>query len=98
MQSLPKVVIFATGGTIVSSGANAQQVTGYSIDKVKVSDLVDAVPALNTVARISVEQVSNIDSSSMTSSVWVRLAERIEALAADPDVTGFVVKIGRAHV
>lgn len=63
MQSLPKVVIFATGGTIVSSGANAQQVTGYSIDKVKVSDLVDAVPALNAVARISVEQVSNIDSS-----------------------------------
>lgn len=94
MQSLPKVVIFATGGTIVSSGANAQQVTGYSIDKVKVSDLVDAVPALNAVARISVEQVSNIDSSSMTSSVWVRLAERIEALATDPDVTGFVVTHG----
>ena len=53
MQSLPKVVIFATGGTIVSSGANAQQVTGYSIDKVKVRELVDADPALNTVARIS---------------------------------------------
>lgn len=94
MSQLPKVVIFATGGTIVSSGASAQQVTGYSIDKVKVSDLVDAVPALKDVARVSVEQISNIDSSSMTSSVWMRLAERIEALAADPEVAGFVVTHG----
>ena len=27
---LPKVVLFATGGTIVSSGASATQMTGYS--------------------------------------------------------------------
>lgn len=94
MNALPKVVILATGGTIVSSGASAEQVTGYSIESLGISDIVQAVPALAHVARLQLEVVSNIDSSSMTSSVWIRLAERIERLAADPDVAGFVVTHG----
>ena len=35
-----KVVILATGGTIVSSGASATQMTGYSIQGLGVEDLL----------------------------------------------------------
>lgn len=93
-RQLPKIVVLATGGTIVSSGASAVQVTGYSIDKVRVDDIRATVPALSDIARIEAEQISNIDSGSMTSAVWLKLASRIEALASDPDVAGFVVTHG----
>lgn len=93
-RQLPKIVVLATGGTIVSSGASAVQVTGYSIDKVRVDDILATVPALSDIARIEAEQISNIDSGSMTSAVWLKLASRIEALASDPDVAGFVVTHG----
>lgn len=93
-RQLPKIVVLATGGTIVSSGASAVQVTGYSIDKVRVDDILATVLALSDIARIEAEQISNIDSGSMTSAVWLKLASRIEALASDPDVAGFVVTHG----
>lgn len=90
----PKVVIFATGGTIVSSGASATQMTGYSIQGLKVEDLLGAVPMLTDVADVEAHQVANIDSSSMTSAVWLTLARAIEDAAARPDVTGIVVTHG----
>lgn len=88
-RQLPKIVVLATGGTIVSSGASAVQVTGYSIDKVRVDDILATVPALSDIARIEAEQISNIDSGSMTSAVWLKLASRIEALASDPTLPWF---------
>jgi len=47
-----KVVILATGGTIVSSGASATQMTGYSIQGLGVEDLLSAVPMLADVAEV----------------------------------------------
>ena len=93
-MSKPKVVIFATGGTIVSSGASATQMTGYSIQGLKVEDVLSAVPMLTDVADVEAHQVTNIDSSSMTSAVWIKLARAIEDAASRPDVTGIVVTHG----
>ena len=59
----PNVALFATGGTIVSSGESATQMTGYSIKDFRVDDLLKAVPALEDVARLEVRQIANIDSS-----------------------------------
>ena len=66
---LPRLVVLTTGGTIVSSGDSATQMTGYSIRGVTVDKLLKGVPELDQLATLTVEPVANIDSSSMTSSV-----------------------------
>lgn len=93
-QSASKVVILATGGTIVSSGASATQMTGYSIQGLNVNDLLAAVPMLSDVADVEASQVSNIDSSSMTSAVWMKLARAVEDALAREDVAGVVITHG----
>lgn len=90
----PNVALFATGGTIVSSGESATQMTGYSIKDFRVDDLLKAVPALEDVARLEVRQIANIDSSSMTSRVWIDLARAIDAALARDDIAGAVVTHG----
>ena len=86
-----KVVILATGGTIVSSGASATQMTGYSIQGLGVEDLLSAVPML---ADVEAARVSNIDSSSMTSEVWLKLANAVEEALRREDVSGVVITHG----
>ena len=89
-----KVVILATGGTIVSSGASATQMTGYSIQGLGVEDLLSAVPMLADVADVEAARVSNIDSSSMTSEVWLKLANAVEEALRREDVSGVVITHG----
>ena len=90
----PRIALLATGGTIVSSGTSPDQMTGYGIENFRVTDLVAAVPGIEKIAELEVEQVANIDSSSMTYGVWRALAERIEAYAAREDIDGIVVTHG----
>jgi len=90
-QTLPRVVVLATGGTIASKfdpgiGALAPSATG--------ADLVRAVPDLEKIARIDVEQIANIGSYDMTPDVWRQLSKRANALLARNDVTGVVVTHG----
>lgn len=93
-STLPTVVVLATGGTIVSSGASATQMTGYSITNFSVEMLTAAVPALQEIANIECRQVANIDSSSMTSRVWFDLAAAVEEAAARDDVASVVITHG----
>ncbi len=93
-QCASKVVILATGGTIVSSGASATQMTGYSIQGLGVDDLLSAVPMLADAARVEAAQVSNIDSSSMTSKVWMTLARAVQDALDREDVSGVVITHG----
>ena len=93
-EALPKIVVFATGGTIVSSGDDPTQLTGYRIKGLNVESLISGVPALSAVATLEAEQIANIDSMSLTSEVWLRLARGIEAAAARDDVDGIVITHG----
>jgi L-asparaginase len=70
---LPRVVVLATGGTIASRfdpaiGALAPAATG--------ADLVRAVPGLDKIARVDVEQIANIGSYDMTPDIWRHLSRR----------------------
>jgi L-asparaginase len=90
-QKLPRVVVLATGGTIASKfdpsiGALAPTATG--------ADLVRAVPGLEKIATVDVEQVANIGSYDMTPDVWRQLSKRANALLATNDVSGVVVTHG----
>ena len=85
-QELPRVRVIATGGTIAGR-ATGGQLTGAQI--------VEAVPELESVARIEVEEFSRIGSSAMTPDHWLRLSRRINQLLEDePELAGVVVTHG----
>ena len=59
----PKIAVIGTGGTIVSSGSTATQMTGYSITDADIHTIVTALPELNDIAEIATFSVFNIGSS-----------------------------------
>jgi L-asparaginase len=90
---LPRVVVLATGGTI--AGAAASDVTaGYTSGQVGVEQLLAAVPQAGKLAQLRGEQVSNIGSQDMNDEVWLKLAARVNELAASRDVDGIVITHG----
>jgi L-asparaginase len=90
-QTLPSVVVLATGGTIASRQNLTQ---GMSLPSLSGDQLVDAVPALKKIARVRSEQIANVGSRDMTPAIWLKVAARANELLAQPDVTGVVVTHG----
>jgi L-asparaginase len=91
--SRPRIHILATGGTI----AGAQAVPGgqgYAAGTFTVDALLAAVPDLAGIARVDGEQLVNIGSQDMNDRVWLKLARRLDELAALPEVDGIVVTHG----
>ncbi|SMG25426.1 asparaginase [Paraburkholderia susongensis] len=92
--SLPRIAVLATGGTIAGAAADATNTSGYQAGVVGVDQLLAAVPALSTVARIAPEQIASVDSKDMTLPLWTTLAQRINTLLASDAVDGVVVTHG----
>src|SRR5262245_21081227 len=89
----PHVVIVATGGTIAGSAAS-QTEAGYKSGAVGVDILIGAVPQLKDLADVTGEQVASIGSQDMNDEVWLKLANRVNALLADPKVDGIAITHG----
>ena len=90
-EELPRIVVLATGGTIASTyddtiGALRVALTG--------DEIVNAVPGLDEIARITVEEIANVNSRNMTPAIWLRLSRRANELLAMPGVAGIVVTHG----
>ena len=93
-QTLPNVVILATGGTIAGTGATSTTTVGYTAAKVGVDALIAAVPELKKVANVRGEQVMQIASENMNNDAWLKLAKRVNTLLAQSDVDGIVITHG----
>jgi L-asparaginase len=91
---LPNVVLLATGGTIAGTGATSTTTVGYQAAKLPVTALITAVPELKTIANVTGEQVLQIASEDMTNAGLLKLAERVNAVLAKPDVDGVVITHG----
>src|SRR4051812_38133463 len=91
--ALPKIVVLATGGTIAGAAGSDVQ-SAYTSGQVGVDQLLAAVPQAKKIARLRGEQISNIGSQDMNDEVWLKLARRINQLAAEPDVAGIVITHG----
>src|SRR5688572_1923180 len=91
--SLPEVVVLATGGTIAGAAASDVQ-AGYTSGQVGVEQLLAAVPQAKKLARLRGEQVANIGSQDMNDKVWLKLANRVNEILANPDVAGIVITHG----
>ncbi|RPE13491.1 type II asparaginase [Chitinophaga lutea] len=92
-QKLPNVVILATGGTIAGAGESSVG-SAYTAGKLPIDALLNAVPEARKIANLSGEQVASVGSQAMHDSVWLKLAKRINVLAAQPDVDGIVITHG----
>jgi L-asparaginase len=93
LPALPTIVVLATGGTIAGAAASDVQ-AGYTSGQVGVEQLLAAVPQAKKLANLRGEQIANIGSQDMNDSVWIKLATRINALLAQPDVAGVVITHG----
>src|SRR5262245_8194542 len=83
----PRITILATGGTIAGK-ANKNSAVGYTSGQASAQDLIDAVPGIEKLAKLSAEQISNIGSQDMNDEVWVKLATRINELFAKGETDG----------
>jgi L-asparaginase len=92
-DKLPNVVVLATGGTIAGAAASDVQ-AAYTSGQVGVEQLLAAVPQAKKLATMRGEQISNIGSQDMNDEVWLKLARRVNELAAMPDVDGIVITHG----
>jgi L-asparaginase type II len=83
--ALPRVFLFATGGTI------SNKVGG----RLTVDELIASIPGLDRRVQAQGEQFANTSSSALTMEQWVDLAKRINArFKSDPQLAGAVVTSG----
>jgi L-asparaginase len=92
-EARPTVAVLATGGTIAGAAGSDVQ-AAYTSGKVGVEQLLAAVPQAGKLAALRGEQISNIGSQDMNDEVWLKLARRVNELAAMSDVSGIVITHG----
>src|SRR6188768_1612628 len=84
-ETLPKVVLFATGGTISNK-------TG---GRLTVEELIQSVPDLGKRVRAEGTQFTNVSSGQITMQQWLDLSRQInDRLKKDADIAGVVVTSG----
>ena len=84
-QQLPRVYLFATGGTI--SNRNGGRLT--------VEELIKSVPDLDKKVKANGEQFANVSSGQITMDQWLSLARKInEKFRKEQDLAGIVVTSG----
>jgi L-asparaginase len=90
-DNLPTVVVLSTGGTIAST--RAAEGEGYS-SNLTGEQLVAAVPGLDQVARIEVQNVVNVGSTNMTPALWLEVSKRANTALQREEVSGVLVTHG----
>ena len=93
MMATPNIVIIGTGGTIAGQAGSATDLA-YEAAKLSVDDLLQAVPGLENVAKISAENLFSLNSKDMGPAEWQLLAGRIEGTLKDPGISGVVITHG----
>ena len=83
-DALPLIKVIATGGTIANTPSG----------RLHANDVLEAIPELKKIARLEVEEVIRVGSSSITVANWLTLAKRINAVVKIDDVKGVVVTHG----
>jgi L-asparaginase len=90
-QELPTVVVLSTGGTIAST--QSEEEGGYT-SNLTGEQLVAAVPGLDQVAHIEVQDVVNVGSTNMTPALWLEVSRRASVALTRPEVAGVLVTHG----
>ena len=92
---MKRLLLLATGGTIAGCADDSATLNDYTAGVLGGDALLAAVPQLQNLAAIDVEQVANVDSADLLFAHWRALVGRIRAaFAADPDLAGVVITHG----
>ena len=91
--NLPRILVLATGGTIAGQ-ADTRATGAYKSGQITGEQLVQSVPGLDKLARLSAEQISSIGSQDMNDKVWFALARRIQQAFDKDEADGIVVTHG----
>ena len=92
-HELPRITVLATGGTIAGAG-ESRAAGAYKAGEISGEQLIAAVPAIQQLATIKAEQISNIGSQDMNDEVWLKLATRINELFGKGEADGVVITHG----
>lgn len=90
---MKNIVIIATGGTIAGSG-KIGKATNYQAGKIDIKEIIDSIPMINEIANLTAIQLFNIDSNEMNEQYWLCLTKKINDLANQDNIDGFVVTHG----
>ena len=94
-DSLPKVLVIATGGTIAGVQSDSGSLGRYRAGTLTAEQVVASVPELARHARVEAEQFSNVASPRITPAQWIGLAKRIDTVLRErDDLAGVVVTHG----
>ncbi|HWO40923.1 MAG TPA: asparaginase [Candidatus Eisenbacteria bacterium] len=83
-KNLPLVKVVATGGTIANTPSG----------RLHAGEVAQVIPELKNLARVEIEEIFRVGSSDITPDRWLIIAKRINELAAQEDIKGFVVTHG----
>jgi L-asparaginase len=89
----PSVMILATGGTIAGISHTPAR-AGYRPGQMGIREMIQSVPELENLARITGEQIANVGSQDMSFEILIRLTCRINDLLGQDDIHGIVVTHG----
>ena len=92
-MSKKHIYVLATGGTICGIGEEGKTLN-YTIGKLKIDDVIKNIKGIDKIARITTEQIFNISSIDMSMDKVFTLAKRINELAKDDSIDGFVITQG----
>lgn len=94
-SSKPIISILATGGTIAGQNTSGDDNSlSYQSGSLSPEALIKAVPGLNHIAILHVEEIASIGSQDMNDEVWIKLARRIKELVSTGETQGIVVTHG----
>jgi L-asparaginase len=94
--NLPHVRLISLGGTISGTATERLNITNYGAPRLTPQQWVDALPELALIARVSVEDLREPEDkpSKPVSLHWMKVARRLQELAADDTVDGIVITHG----
>jgi L-asparaginase len=97
-QSLPRIAVIGTGGTISSLGADSLDVLDYPDfgQKLSSAELLDRFPETRLVAEPTAITFRQVGSTAIGSDDWLELRTLIHRTAEDSGIAGFVVPHGTA--
>jgi L-asparaginase len=93
---LPKVRLFATGGTISGFSKNRDDQFGYRSGSIPPKTLLADLPEANKVADLSWDEIAEVGSPGVNTQILLKLAKAVNAWLALPDSAGAVVTHGTA--
>ncbi|MFT4849975.1 MAG: L-asparaginase [Sediminicola sp.] len=92
-QTLPRVIVLSTGGTIAGQQPNTEK-AGYISGKIPIEELLKNIPSITQKAKVQGEQIASIGSNNMTVDIWIKLARRVNEIFTNNEADGVVITHG----